>query len=200
MAPTPDCRRHAATPRLLEPAWHRAARRQRAQDRALVFFAKASQRLEAHHGSQAGMSWQTADGHGKSSLSAWLQAQGFIDTVTSAVRKGELDKPDVERLKQLRVDARGDGGVLSHAQKRSVKPQQVSLRRGKLVYFQVAPPVGEGRTAKETDQPHSEILSLQFGVCACARAAAVVAVVVVVVVVVVVAVAVAVAVAVVVVQ
>ena len=107
------------------------------------------------------MSWQTADGHGKSSLSAWLQAQGFIDTVTSAVRKGELDKPDVERLKQLRVDARGDGGVLSHAQKRSVKPQQVSLRRGKLVYFQVAPPVGEGRTAKETDQPHSEIAALR---------------------------------------
>lgn len=129
-----------ATPRVAEPAWHRAARRQRAQDRALTFFAKAASRLDEHHGSSSGMAWADVVRNSSmvsASLSSWLRDNGFLDEVTEAVRQTKLVKADVQRLKQLREQARGDAGMLSKAQLRSLKPQNVHFKDGKLLNLTV---------------------------------------------------------------
>ncbi len=84
------------------------------------------------------------------SLSAWLQAQGFSGEVTTAVQQGQLDKAEVERLKQLRASARGaTGEALSKAQKRDIQPPKVLVRKGKLVNFMGVLPVGDGKSVKK---------------------------------------------------
>ena len=123
------------TPRVAEPAWHRAARRQRSQDRALVYFAKATQRLDHHHGSSSGMAW--ADVVRKPSLNQWLREQGFVDEVVDAVQKSRLASADIDRLKQLRKQARGQDGKLSHAQQRSLKASGVRFKDGKLLHLTI---------------------------------------------------------------
>ncbi len=102
-----------------------------------MFFAKAAHRLESHHGSQSGMAWETvkpAKPEKAESLSSWLRSQGFSDDVVQAVREGKMGGADIEQLKHLRNAAR-NGGALSKAQLRSIKPQQVLLKQGKLVNF-----------------------------------------------------------------
>ncbi len=147
-APVPVVRRPSATPRRAEPAWHRAARRQRAQDRALVFLAKAAHRLDAHHGSQSGMAWDTVGKKKdrKPSLNAWLRDQGFADEVVQAVQQSKLSKTDIERLTDLRRQARGDGGKLSRAQCHVLQPAKVKFSGGKLLNLKIdGTPGGERR-------------------------------------------------------
>ncbi len=126
------------TPRGLEPAWHRAARRQRSHDRALVYLAKAAHRLDSHHGSHSGMAWekQKSAKVGKPvSLNTWLQSQGFSEAVVTAVQHGKLHVDDVKRLLQLRSAARGSNGALSKAQRRQLLPNKVGIKGEKLVNF-----------------------------------------------------------------
>ena len=91
------------------------------------------------------MAWQSVPSSKKDSLNSWLKAQGFSSEVTSAVQKSQLDKGDVGRLQQLRNSARGDGGALSKAQRRSIAPAKILVHGNKLVNFVGGLPVGDGK-------------------------------------------------------
>ena len=115
---------------------------------AMTHFARASLRLDSHHGSSSGMEWQAAKAGRAPSLSAWAKAQKFSDAVTEAAQSGKLDTSGIKHLKQLRSDARGETGALSNAQRRSIRPELFSVKCSKLV--SPAPPGGAPGKRKVT--------------------------------------------------
>ena len=124
-----------ACARQREPAWHRAERRKRAEDRVLLRLTKAVSNLDTHHGSSSGivasllnMVWTCSCGCADNwHYRKWCHACGAYKD-SAGVRK-YVQKSQQSHPKQENQDANMDSGVADLSQKvRALQLAQQQLK------------------------------------------------------------------------